>query len=305
LKITPGKYMGLKRISTSTGCFQMMALDQRNSLKRMLKKFKEPRGEDLIAVKRSILKNLSEYVSAVLVDPEYGFFENLKYIHRNSGVILSLEKSGYVEKEGGRISQVVEDDIVKKAKKWGVDAVKLLIYWSDNVSEEVKNHQRDLVKKMGEMALESDILYILEILTYGVSESEKTKAVLSALKEFSRDDYHVDLFKVEPVVREESHGLSRDYIFDVTGGKPWVILSGGMDVETFKKIVEMNCELGASGVLAGRVIWKDSVRYVDDPDRMDLFLKTTGVRNVEIIRRAMSLALPYHQTPYYKDIMIS
>ena len=67
----------------------------------------------------------------------------------------------------------------------------------------------------------------------------------------------------------------------------------------------MNCELGASGVLAGRVIWKDSVRYVDDPDRMDLFLKTTGVRNVEIIRRAMSLALPYHQTPYYKDIMIS
>ena len=305
MKITPGKYMGLKRISTTTGCFQMMALDQRNSLKKMLKKFKEPKDEDLVVVKRSILKNLSEYVSAVLVDPEYGFFENLKYIHRNSGVILSLEKSGYVEKEGGRISQVVEDEIVKKAKKWGVDAVKLLIYWSNNASEEVKKHQRDLVKKMGEMALESDILYILEILTYGVNEAEKTKAILSAIKEFSGDDYHVDLFKVEPVVKEERHGLSKDDIFNATNGKPWVILSGGMDVETFEKIVELNCELGASGVLAGRVIWKDSVRFIDDHDKMDLFLKTTGVRNVEIIRRAMSLALPYHQTPYYRDITVS
>lgn len=303
MKITPGKYMGLRRISTPTGCFQMMALDQRNSLKKMLKRFKEPENKDLIIVKRSILKNLSEYVSAVLVDPEYGFFENLKYIHKNSGVILSLEKSGYIDEEGGRISQIVEDNLVKKAKKWGVDAVKLLIYWFDEASEKVKTHQRNLVKKIGEMAQESDILYILEILTYGVSESEKTKAILHAIKEFSTDDYHVDLFKVEPIVKKKDHGLSKDDIFSVTSGKPWVILSGGMDVETFEKIIELNCELGSSGVLAGRVIWKDSVKYINEPDKMDMFLKTVGVRNIEIIKKATNLALPYYQTPYYKDLI--
>jgi tagatose 1,6-diphosphate aldolase len=39
---------------------------------------------------------------------------------------------------------------------------------------------------------------------------------------------------------------------------PWVILSAGVSYESFKKQVEIACQAGASGYLAGRSIWRDA-----------------------------------------------
>ena len=40
---------------------------------------------------------------------------------------------------------------------------------------------------------------------------------------------------------------------------PWVLLSGGVDYDTFLKQVRVACEAGASGVMAGRAVWKEAV----------------------------------------------
>ncbi|MDQ1752433.1 MAG: sulfofructosephosphate aldolase, partial [Pseudonocardiales bacterium] len=40
---------------------------------------------------------------------------------------------------------------------------------------------------------------------------------------------------------------------------PWAVLSAGVDHETFVKQVEIALANGASGAMAGRSLWKDSL----------------------------------------------
>ena len=303
MKIGVGKFRGFMRISNGFGQFQMLALDQRNSLKKMISSQKGNfEDEDLIKVKRSILKTLSDKVSAVLVDGEYGYPENLKYVFHNTGIILSAEKSGYVtneKKSSDRLSEVYRKDVGMLAKKNGMDAVKLLIYWSDESSQRAKEHQMKIVEELGQICYDEDILYILEIITYDVDENQKAKAILKAMKVFSAEKYKVDLFKVEPIVTKSDFNLKMEDIFEFSNGKPWVILSGGMDVERFKDIVRWNCQIGASGFLAGRVIWKGAPAYIEKSELMDLHLMTTGAYNIEILKKNASEAIPFFKAPYF------
>ncbi len=302
MKIGVGKFKGFMRISNDLGQFQMLALDQRNSLQKMINAQKGTvEDSDLVSVKRSILKTLSDKVSAVLVDGEYGFPSNLKYVSHKTGIILSAEKSGYVtdEKSSSRLSKLYREDVGVFAKKSGMDAVKLLVYWSDNASKEAKAHQMKIVEELGQVCLEEDILYILEILTYDVNNSDKEKAILNAMKVFSDERYKVDMFKVEPIVREAPFNLKREDVYDFSNGKPWVILSGGMDVEDFKDILKWNCQIGASGFLAGRVIWKEAPKYVLNPELMDLHLKNTGIYNLELLKLNAAQATPFFKAPCF------
>ncbi len=305
MKITPGKYRGFVKISNEIGQFQMLALDQRNSVEKMVKDVKgsvDP--EDLVRIKRSILKNLSDKVTAVLIDGEYGFPQNLKYVPKNSGIILSAEKSGYFTDPShlnDRLSSLYCDGVAELAKDAGLDAVKLLVYWSENSSESTKLHQMKLVEELGKECEKEDILYILEILTYNVSGT-RTDAILKALEIFSEERYGVDLFKVEPIVTDANFNLRPADIYKSTKGKPWVVLSEGMDAEKFSEILDLNCRLGASGFLAGRAIWKRVVSGVDDTEKMDLHLKHTGTYNLNLIKHSSENAVPFFNVPYFGGI---
>jgi tagatose 1,6-diphosphate aldolase len=48
---------------------------------------------------------------------------------------------------------------------------------------------------------------------------------------------------------------------------PWVLLSAGVDFETFEQQTRVACEAGASGWLAGRAIWKESVAMTREQRR--------------------------------------
>ncbi len=301
MKIGVGKFRGFMRITNDFGQFNMLALDQRNSLEKMIsEKHGAVHREDLVRVKRAILKNLSSMATAVLVDGEYGFPENLKYVHHSCGIILSAEKSGYVTDEKGtndRLSVLYREDVVSFAKKCAADAVKLLVYWSQNASEKAKEHQRNIVEEIGKACLKEDMLYILEIITYGVSNEEKNSAVLEAMREFNSDRYGVDLFKVEAFKEEKE--LEKNDVYEASNGKPWVILSGGVDIEKFKDIMRYNARLGASGFLAGRVIWKKAPDFLKVPAEMDLHLASTGKYNLEILKMCAAESVPFFDTPHF------
>ena len=55
---------------------------------------------------------------------------------------------------------------------------------------------------------------------------------------------------------------------------PWVLLSGGVDDETFERQVGTACRAGASGVLVGRSVWAEAATLA--PDARDAFLASTG-----------------------------
>nr|WP_256369780.1 hypothetical protein [Tropicimonas sp. IMCC6043] len=53
-------------------------------------------------------------------------------------------------------------------------------------------------------------------------------------------------------------------------GVPWAVLSAGVDHETFIGQVETAMECGASGVIAGRALWKDCISLDGDVQRTRL-----------------------------------
>jgi len=53
---------------------------------------------------------------------------------------------------------------------------------------------------------------------------------------------------------------------------PWTLLSAGIGFNSFKQQVEIACEQGASGFVAGRAIWGEALTLVD-PGKRKKFLK--------------------------------
>jgi sulfofructosephosphate aldolase len=48
-------------------------------------------------------------------------------------------------------------------------------------------------------------------------------------------------------------------------GRPWVVLSNGVEAADFPAAVEAACRGGASGMLAGRALWRDAIATADPP----------------------------------------
>ena len=296
--MTPGKFRGISRLSDNQGRFVMLALDQRESLRRVLiDRVGKANDETIRMIKRVILKNLSSYVTAVLVDPEYGYPHLAKYISPRAGIILAVEKSGYEENPEfphERLNRLIDEKMVSLAKKWGCDAVKLLIYWSDSLSDKTIQHQKDLVRRVGDQAKKEDIPFILEILTYGPNKGN-SELVLKAVEEFSKEEYGVDLFKIEPL-----KGVSQEEVKKATRGKPWVILSGGIDIGEFEQKLIENIALGCSGILAGRVVWKGILDYPDDYEKMELYLQKTGIQYVERLKTLVRKCTSWYNSDFYE-----
>jgi tagatose-1,6-bisphosphate aldolase len=75
---------------------------------------------------------------------------------------------------------------------------------------------------------------------------------------------------------------------------PWVLLSGGVDFESFARRAEVACISGASGLLAGRAVWNESVSMAA-ADR-SRFYRTVGARRMarlrEIVETSVTRPLP-------------
>jgi tagatose 1,6-diphosphate aldolase len=77
---------------------------------------------------------------------------------------------------------------------------------------------------------------------------------------------------------------------------PWALLSSGVDFEAFLRQVDVACESGASGVIAGRAIWKEAVDL--EPAARQNFLSTISVERLGALARTCSRkAVPW--TRYY------
>ncbi|MFQ3648081.1 MAG: hypothetical protein SNJ80_14235, partial [Anaerolinea sp.] len=82
---------------------------------------------------------------------------------------------------------------------------------------------------------------------------------------------------------------------------PWVLLSAGVDFDTFAEQTLIACQQGASGYLAGRAIWKECV--VMSPEERGRFLATTARERVEKLNAiAEQNARPW--TDFYQSMTL-
>ncbi|QQG44445.1 MAG: DUF2090 domain-containing protein [Candidatus Roizmanbacteria bacterium] len=233
---------------TSDGKFLMLALDHRDSLKKLINP-QNPGSvtlQEIIDLKSQIMDTLSDQFSGVLIDAEYGL---KAYKEKTKPYLLPAEKSGYVEKEGDRVTEI--EYLASELKSMGASGVKLLIYFNED--SPTAGVQLETAKKVLKDCHDNDMPLFLEIVTYG-DKGPKSEQVLGAVNTFIDQEIRADVFKLE----FSGDTVSCRKVTECLGNTPWILLSKGADFNLFKEQVKTAVSGGAKGFLAGRSIWQEA-----------------------------------------------
>jgi tagatose 1,6-diphosphate aldolase len=325
MKITAGKRKGLKAVSNERGVIAAAAMDQRGSLKSAIAKDK---GIDKKAVtpemmsefKEAVVRVLTPYASAILLDPEYGLAA-AKQRAKNAGLVLAYENSGYDNARPGRLPDLLDHWSVQRIVAAGADCVKILLYYTPFDSKDINETKHAWVERIGAECVASDVPFFLEFVGYeeGADEKglefakKKPDVVIGSMNEFSKPQYAVDIMKVEAPVNmafvKGAKSCKGESAYDreqakeyfrkgaAVAKKPFIYLSAGVSNETFSETLELAAEAGTnfSGVLCGRATWKDGMPIYAKQGLKALedWLQGQGVKNIQNVNQRLAAAKPW------------
>jgi tagatose-1,6-bisphosphate aldolase len=294
----------LADIAGPDGTFAVVAMDQRNTLKRMYHAVgnEAPTTEELVGIKSDTIRALSPLASAFLLDPTYG----MPALHavsadlpRVPGVLVAAEpekRPTYGDEPRAAIDHA-------QNARWVLDqggsAVKFLIQVRadrpavagepDLAAEAV-----DVIRQVVEDCRATGVPSVIENLIYPLpgetlSPEARADAIIDAAR--ALDELQPDLLKLEyPGSPEACRRLANAI------SSPWAVLSAGVGFSEFADVLKVSCdEGGASGFIAGRAVWKDAVG-MESPARL-AHLRGEGVRRLEGCLEAISgRARPWTET---------
>ncbi len=309
MNISIGKLRGLQQLADSKGMMTMCAIDHRGALKRALNK-EHPETvnyQDMVNFKLDLCQAVEPFASAILLDPEYGAGQAIAagLIPGHKGLLVSAEKTGYTGERAARITELLPGWSVKKTKKIGASAVKLLIYFRPDVKD-IASKQLDLVARLADQCIEEDIAFLVEPVTYPISQDEGSSKKFAEIKpglviETARKvtALPIDVLKAEfpaDIKFEQDEGKLLKLCQELSHASmlPWVILSAGVNFESFKKQVKIACKAGASGFLAGRALWQEGAQIRNRTERMSFFQNTAAPRLKELAELADSYGKPWY-----------
>jgi len=289
-----GKIRGLQQLANEKGIMAMCAFDHRGSLMRMLSE-KHPERvsyQTMVDFKLDLCRALAPHASAILLDPVYGAGPAIAagVLPRDTGLLVSLEETGYSGEAEARVTDLLPDWNVKKIKKMGATGAKLLLYYRPDI--DVARRQLDTVQKLAGDCLAEDMPFVVEPMSYKVGEAEanpqnfarvKPQLVIETAKQITA--LSIDVLKSEfpsDLEYEKDKGCLLDFCRQLNEASrvPWVILSAGVNFELFYQEVELACQAGASGFLAGRALWQEAAQISSRKKRM-AFLENTVVGRLQ------------------------
>ena len=325
MKVTPGKRKGLEAVSNKEGVIAAAAIDQRGSLMSAIAKAKgvdkkQVKPDELDEFKTSVVKILTPYASAVLLDPEYGL-NAAKNRARNAGLLLAYENSGYDNTRPGRLPDLLDIWSVPRLKEAGADCIKILLYYTPFDPAHLNDIKHAWVERIGGECAAADIPFFLEFVGYEEGGDEKSiefakkkpEIVTASMDEFSKPQYGVDVLKVEVPVnmayvpgskafkgfaaytRDEAKEHFRKAA--AVAKKPFIYLSAGVSNEVFNETLELVAEahVNFSGVLCGRATWADAVPVyaTKGVHALEDWLGTKGVENIQNVNARLKSAKPW------------
>ncbi len=285
--MTTTQSTSLDDIATSDGTFAVVAMDQRNTLKRMYAAvgIDDPATSELVDIKADVVEALAPVASAFLLDPTYGIpaLEQVDPgVRRDAGILVAAEPSERLKL--GEEPRGTRDPALDAAwvRAQGGDALKFLIQvradrpaggGPDLAAEGV-----EVIRQVVEDCRNAGVPSVIENLIYPLPGEELTpqareNAIIEAA--IALDSLRPDLLKLEyPGSPEGCRRLAAAI------SSPWAVLSAGVAFEEFTHVLEVSCdEGGASGFIAGRAVWKETVG-MSRPERR-AYLADEGRRRLE------------------------
>jgi len=249
--------------------------------------------EALTSLKRDIVRNLAPETTAVLLDPETAAGQCVAdgSVPAKTGLLVALD-TGSTGDPLNRRTDLVENWSVEKTLRMGGSGVKLLLYYNPCSPEAAEREA--LVREVARECARCEIPFFLEPLSCASDGShgplppdQRRRVVIETARrlvplgaDILKAEFPVDV-NIEP---DESVWIDACRELTATSKVPWVLLSAGVSYDTFLRQVQIACEAGASGVMAGRAVWKEAVA-------LDVAARNAFLRNVayERMKRLRSL----------------
>jgi tagatose-1,6-bisphosphate aldolase len=284
----------LDDIATDEGTFAVVAMDQRNTLTRMFAAIgvTDPTPEELVAIKADAVQALGPSASAFLLDPSYGIpalTQVDKEVRSGLGILVAAEpgdRQKYGEEPRGTRDVALDAAWVRSQ---GGDALKFLIQvradrprgdGPDLTAEAI-----EVIRQVVEDCRAAGVPSVIENLIYALPGEEldperRADAIIGAAA--ALDELHPDLLKLEYPGSPEACRRLADAI-----SAPWAVLSAGVAFDEFTHVLQVSCdEGGASGFIAGRAVWKETVGM--DREARRAFLADEGRRRLDTCVEAIA-----------------
>lgn len=308
MKISNKKYERLKKLSNGNQVIAALAIDQRGAIERLVPSLEgEERTKVIKKYKSAVAKELTKFSSSILLDPVYGL-DAIEYIDSNAGLLLAYEVTGY--RDDNRLLSLIDGLSVKRIAELGADAVKILLYYDVDDTEENNDKKKAAIERVGDECLANDMPFFLEIITYDNKITDKKEyakvkphKVNDAVKEFSDPKYNVDVLKLEvPIDINYVEGFSDDFVMTKEEAKqafldqtnatdlPYIFLSAGVPMNLFTETLKFAKESGAQfhGVLCGRATWKDGIaEFLKSEQEGINWLQTQGKENITELNKVI------------------
>ena len=293
---------GLDAIATSAGTFAVLAMDQRGTLRRMLAAVdrSELPDSELVAMKRDLIASLAGSASAFLIDPTFGLPAAAQVEDAPPyGLLLAAEPGTRPTHEGEPTVALDPAQDAAWVRDSGAHALKFLAQVRADRpvgadGRDLTGEARDALAELIRDCAEQGVPSVVENLIYPLNGEEplspeaRADAIIEAAVLI--DDLKPSLLKLEyPGSPQACRRLAERLTV------PWAVLSAGVSSDEFARVLRVSCdEGGASGFIAGRSVWKETVA-MDHAERV-AFLSETGRRRMdEYVSIMEGRARPYRE----------
>ena len=301
-KVVTRALNGLSSISNSEGIFSIVAMDQRNTLKKMFTAVGvTATDEDMFTAKIAVASALSKAASGILLDPTWGVpaVNENDVLPTTCGLLVAAENPDRGNFNGEpRPTKMIGQDAAW-VKSQGGQAVKVLV--SMHPGRPMKAGEPDLTSETVELvrAIVADckaqgIPSVIENLIYALPNAEpltdEQKENLIVESAILLNETKPDLLKLEFPMSERGCKRLADSLT-----VPWAVLSAGVAFDQFKKVITSSCDAGgASGFIAGRSIWKEAIG-MNKADQAKFLNSTAIARLEELNATVVGRAVPWQK----------
>jgi tagatose-1,6-bisphosphate aldolase len=264
--MTTAERRGYQQICGDDGAMMVIACDQRGGMRTLMATTAEEQaaiGNDVLGLtKMDITAHLARHAGCVLVDPICAVPRLVDdgVIDRATGLLIGLDASGFdTTSEGYRISIMVPGINARRVRELGGTGAKIMIYLRSDIPAANTANMATLRDVIADFAAE-DLLLVVEFLTYALP-GETAETYAANVPALIEGGSKLCLEAGSKVLKIPYPGTPQACanITAMCGEVPWAVLSAGVDHATFLGQVEISMANGASGVIAGRSLWKDCI----------------------------------------------
>ena len=290
----------LDDIAAGSHVFSIIAMDQRNTLRRMFTAVGlDASDDDLRTAKADVARVLTPAASGLLSDPTYGVpaITQARALAPDCGLLVAAEPS---ERRSYQGKPRTHRDPALDAR-WvldqGGDALKFFVQLRADRPAPAPG-EPDLAAEALTVCTEiirdcrdTGVPVVIENLVYArpgedLSGQAREDAIIEAAR--ALNDLDIDLLKLEyPGSPEGCRRLATIL------RRPWAVLSAGVPFEQFTDIIRIAAdEGGASGFIAGRSVWREVVSLAGQ-QRQDFLASVALPRLERLITVAEHSARPW------------